>query len=106
MKSDNSLSTQFVQLSKEKVPTIERIYSLEKGTYKINFEWQGITNEPSEVEIFWNHQLIASFKSSKNKMEKGEISLKACECCEGKNSLKFAVVGEAPVGVDNIVISN
>lgn len=74
---------------------------MKKGDYRVTFDWQ--SDQPNgELEVFFNHQLVGSFKSKDESARSDVVHIKACECCEGKNLLKFVVTGEVTIGLDNI----
>ena len=66
---------------------------LAKGEYKFEFDWQPLSESGAEIEVFFNHVVIGSFKASNNEKHHEVVHATACDCCEGENILKFVCAG-------------
>ena len=101
-----SMPTQFALLDPNEIPEIQNSMELNKGEYLVKFDWQSLSPSGSELDVFLNHKIVGSFKADNSDLQTKEVHITACDCCEGKNVLKFVCVGRGPCGVDNFSISN
>ena len=107
MSSPGHLNSQFAVIDVNEIPYIEKIVVIkQKGEHTLEFDWECLSSEACEFEVFLNHNIVASFKDATNLVQRGVVHIDSCDCCEGKNLLKFQAVGDVACGLDNVQVSN